>query len=126
MKELKPPVVSSWTPVGSLPKTLGYLYSTGAVVALGWVVLPHEPERGDDVVVIMALLALFLGAAMVRWAQWLSTWMLHVALASIQVVIGIAFVAVGDPSCAIRVFFLWATPYAALHFSVRAALVHVS
>jgi hypothetical protein len=46
--------------------------------------------------------------------------MLHVALVSIQVVIGVAFVAVGDPSCVIRVFFLWATPYAALHFSVRA------
>jgi hypothetical protein len=73
----------------------------------------------------MALLALVLGAAMVRWGQWLSTWMLHVALASVQVVIGIAFVAVGDPSCAIRVFFLWATPYAALHFSVRAALAHL-
>ena len=110
---------------GSLPRRLGYLYSCGAVVALLWTVLPHRPERGDAVVVGMALLALVLGAGLVRWGHWLSAWMLHAALASIQLVIGIAFVAVGDPSCAIGVFFLWATPYAALHFRVRSALAHV-
>jgi len=122
---LIPPANADTAPGPSLSRTLGYLYASGAVVALLWTVLPHEPERGDDVVVGMALLALVLGAAMVRWGRSLSVWMLHAALGSIQVVIGVAFVAVGDPSCAIRVFFLWATPYAALHFSVRTALVHV-
>ena len=112
-------------PSGSLPRTLGYLYSSGALVALTWSVLPHRPDRGDDVVVVMALLALGLGVALVRWGQWLPAWLLHAALGGIQVVIGVAYVAEGDPSCDIRLFFLWATPYAALHFSVRSALVHL-
>ncbi len=111
---------------GSLPRTLGFLYSSGAVVALVWSALPHSPDDGDHVVIVMALLALALGAGLVRCGQRLKAWMLHAALALIQVVIGVAYVAEGDPSCDVRLFFLWATPYAALHFSVRCALGHVS
>ena len=113
------------TPSGSLPRTLGCLYSSGAVVAFLWTALPHVPDRGDDVVVVMAVLALVLGIVLVRYGQWLPTGLLHLALGLIQVVIGIAYVAGGDPSGDIRLFFLWATPYAALHFNVRAALVHL-
>jgi hypothetical protein len=110
---------------GSLPRTLGFLYSSGAAVALLWTALPHSPDRGDGVVVVMALLALVLGGALVRCGPWLAEWLLHLALGGIQLVIGIAYVAGGDPTGDVRLFFLWATPYAALHCSVRAALAHL-
>jgi GGDEF domain-containing protein len=122
---LSAPRDSSGTPSGSLPRTLGSLFCSGGLVALVWSVLPHEPDRGDDVVVAMALLALCAGAALIRSGPALPVWLLHTALAGIQVVIGIAYVAQGDPGCDLRLFFLWATPYAALHFSVRVALPHL-
>jgi diguanylate cyclase (GGDEF)-like protein len=122
---LSAPRDSSGTPGGSLPRTLGSLFCSGGLVALVWSVLPHEPDRGDDVVVAMALLALCAGAALIRSGPALPVWLLHTALAGIQVVIGIAYVAQGDPGCDLRLFFLWATPYAALHFSVRVALPHL-
>ena len=115
----------SLSPRGSLPKILGCLYASGAVVALVWTALPHSPDDADDVVIVMALLALALGAGLVRYEEQLQAWMRHSALAVIQVVIGVGYVAEGDPTCDIRLFFLWATPYAALHFSVRCALGHV-
>ena len=115
----------SLSPRGSLPKILGCLYASGALVALVWTALPHSPDDADDVVIVMALLALALGAGLVRYEEQLQAWMRHSALALIQVVIGIGYVAEGDPSCDVRLFFLWATPYAALHFSVRCALGHV-
>ena len=42
----------------ALSRTLGCLYTAGAVVALLWTALPHEADGGDDVAVVMALLAL--------------------------------------------------------------------
>jgi diguanylate cyclase (GGDEF)-like protein len=110
---------------GSLPRTLGFLYASGAAVALLWTALPHTPDRGDGVVVVMAMLALVLGGVLVRCGTWLAEWLLHLALGGIQLVIGIAYVAGGAPTGDVRLFFLWATPYAALHCSVRAALAHL-
>lgn len=117
-------VLDRWD--ASLSRTLGLLSFTGGLVALVWSVLPREPDQADDVVVAMALLALLIGAGLVRAGGRLSGRLLHAALGVIQVLIGTAYLAVGDPSCDLRLFFLWSTLYAALHFRVRTAVMHLA
>ena len=47
-----------------LARTTGILYSSGALVAFVYVLLPHGAEAGDGVVLAMAILALALGLAL--------------------------------------------------------------
>ena len=51
-------------------------------------------------------------------------WLFHLVIGGVQVVISIGYVAAADPSNDIRWFYVWATPFAALFFSRRAAAVH--
>jgi diguanylate cyclase (GGDEF)-like protein len=118
----RPPVLAAFP----LARALGQLYATGGTVALVWTVLPHEPARGDRVVAAMAVLALLLGGSLVATARRLPTGLLHTALLAIQLVIGVAYLAGGQPGGDIRLFFLWATPYAALCFRGRAAVAHMT
>ena len=110
----------------SLGRTLGILYVCGGLVALLWLQLPHGGSRGGATVLTMALLAVSLGAVLTTFAQRLVAPTLHLVLALIQVVIGVACVATARPDTDLRLFFLWAAPYAALWFSHRAAAAHLA
>ena len=50
----------------------------------------------------------------------------HPIIAVIQVIITVAYVAGADPANDIRLFYLWATPYAVFFFSSRAAALHTA
>ncbi len=110
----------------ALGRTLGALYVCGGLVAAVWLQLPHGDRRGDSTVLAMALLAVTLGAVLTAAAQRSVAWMLHLVLAVIQVVIGVACVATAHADTDLRLFFLWATPYAALYFGRRAAAAHLA
>jgi diguanylate cyclase (GGDEF)-like protein len=108
-----------------MARALGLLYTAGASLTLAWVLVPHPDGRGDVVVVVMAMLALGLGITLVTIPVYrLPAWVLHAVLAAIQVVITVAYVAVGIPGNDLRLFYAWATPYAAFFFGRRAALAH--
>lgn len=108
-----------------LGRVLGWLYVTGAGTGLVWLALPHRPDRADHVLLGMVALAAVLGAALVRTARRVPVALLHGALLAIQLVIGVAYVVGGVPDNDARLFFLWATPYAALYCGWRAAAGHL-
>ena len=112
---------------GPLPlgRVLGTLYGCGGTLALLWTLVPHRHDGGDRVVVAMALLAIALGVVLRARAGALPAWSLHAALAVIQLVIGTAYAAEADPASDVRLFFLWAAPYAASYFGARAAAAHL-
>ncbi|MFC5380772.1 putative bifunctional diguanylate cyclase/phosphodiesterase [Aquipuribacter nitratireducens] len=109
-------------------RALGWLYVAGATLAVLWSLLPHPGDAGDPVVLAMAACAAALGAALAAGAaDRASERAIHCVLVVIQVVITVAFVAVGMAGGAdndIRLFYLWATPFAAFFFSPRGALRH--
>ena len=108
-----------------MARTLGVLYASGATLALVWTLLPHDDHAGDGVVVAMAVLALAMGLTMALGpTNRLPMWSFHVVIALIQLVISIAYVAVGSPGNDIGLFYAWATPYAAFFFGRRAAIAH--
>ena len=108
-------------------RALGALYTVGALVASVWVALPHEPRSGDRVVLAMAALALVFGLVMLAGvADNLPVARFHPIIALIQVIITIGYIAGTNPSNDIRLFYLWATPYAVFFFSSRAAALHTA
>ena len=109
----------------SLGRALGVLYAVGGSVALLWTRLPHTPDRGDGVTAAAAVAAMLLGLFLVAAARRLGSAQLHAALGVIQLVIGAAYLAQGAPGSDVRLFFVWAAPYAALYFRPRAAAGHV-
>ena len=109
----------------SLSRALGVSYAVGGAVALLWTQMPHTPSGGDAVIALDSLIAVILGAALVVLAERLSRGLLHVALGVIQLVIGSAYLAQGAPDGDIRLYFLWAAPYAALYLRPWAAAAHV-
>jgi diguanylate cyclase (GGDEF)-like protein len=108
-----------------MARALGVLYGCGGSLALVWTWLPHRQEGGDPLVVAMALTAIVLGLVLVLGpTDRLPMWTFHLIIAVIQVVISVAYVAVGTPTNDIRLYYAWATPYAAFFFGRRAAVGH--
>ncbi|MDQ1601114.1 MAG: hypothetical protein QOD68_2588 [Actinomycetota bacterium] len=108
-----------------MARALGVLYGCGGSLALVWTELPHSHQGGDRVVVAMALTAIALGLVLVFGpTDRLPMWTFHLIIAVIQVVISVAYVAVGTPTNDIRLYYAWATPYAAFFFGRRAAVGH--
>ncbi|QWZ06660.1 bifunctional diguanylate cyclase/phosphodiesterase [Nocardioides panacis] len=108
-----------------MARALGVLYLAGGSLAIVWTVLPRPGATGSGVVLTMALLAVALGGCLVLGpTDGLPTWALHLILAVIQVVISVAYVAAGDPGNDLRLFYAWATPYAAFFFGRRDAWAH--
>ena len=108
-----------------MARALGVLYGCGGSLALVWTELPHSHQGGDRVVVAMALTAIALGLVLVLGpTERLPMWTFHLIIAVIQVVIPVAYVAVGTPTNDIRLYYAWATPYAAFFFGRRAAVGH--
>ena len=68
---------------------------------------------------------MLLGLVLVGLARRLGPAQLHAALGAIQLVIRAAYLARGAPGSDVRLFFVWAAPYAALYFRPRAAAGHV-
>lgn len=105
-----------------MARALGLLYLCGGSLALVWTALPLHQERRTTLLVAMAVLAVCLGAGLtLPPAARLPRWAFHVVIAVIQVVISFGFVAAGPAHNDIRLFFAWATPYAAFFFGRRAA-----
>ncbi|MFI7589404.1 putative bifunctional diguanylate cyclase/phosphodiesterase [Spongisporangium articulatum] len=115
-------------------RALGLLWIAGASLALVWVRLT-ELREGRSIVVAMAVGALVWGLVMTSGVfnglgarrlgrHDVGEVYLHVAIALIQVVITIAYAAAADPANDIRLFYVWATPYAALFFTRRLAVLH--
>ncbi len=110
--------------LASLSRALGVLYAVCGLVALLWTQLQHVPDRGDHVTVVVALIAVLLGVTLVLLARRLSRVLLHAALGAIQLLIATAYLTQAAPSSDVRLFFIWAAPYAALYLQPRAAEAH--
>lgn len=106
-------------------RALAVLYTAGGTVALACSALPR-PQEGLGVLRTMALAAVLLGVALATPRAARLGRGLHLAIGVIQIVIGTAYVAGGSPDGDTRLFFVWATPYAALFFSRRAAAAHMA
>jgi diguanylate cyclase (GGDEF)-like protein len=110
-----------------MARLLGAVFTVGSTLAIVWTELPHENHRGDRMVLAMAALALALGVVLsIGLVDRARTSCFHVLLAGIQVVITVAFVAVRQPGNDIGLFYLWATPLAALFFRPRHASAHLA
>lgn len=108
-----------------MARSLGGLYTCGALLALTWTLLPHEDSTGDAVVVAMAVTSLSGGLLMLSGlADRAPVLLFHVVIGCVQVAISVAYVAAVDPGNDIRWFYVWATPFAAFFFSRRAATLH--
>jgi diguanylate cyclase len=115
----------------SLARVLAVQYAAGGALALGWALLPtQEPFPGRPVVLMLAGLAIALGAVMggLSFAP-LSARALnqlaHACILSAQVVIATAYAATQDPASPLLLFVLWTTPYAGI-FSRRTRWTHVA
>jgi diguanylate cyclase (GGDEF)-like protein len=109
-------------------RALGVLYTVGGALGLVWLTLPRkEGGARDGVLVVMCGVALLFGALLAGGAaDRLPSGWLHVVLGGIQIVIAVAYVADGIPESDIRLFFLWATPFAAFYYGARAAGAHMA
>ncbi|WP_340292860.1 putative bifunctional diguanylate cyclase/phosphodiesterase [Aquipuribacter hungaricus] len=106
-------------------RALGVLYLAGAALALLWTALPHGPGADEAVVATMAAIAAVMGAALAAGvADRAPLGAFHAVIGAIQVVISVGFAAGGAPDNDIRLFYLWATPFAAFYFAPRDALRH--
>ncbi|MBA2443732.1 MAG: EAL domain-containing protein [Nocardioidaceae bacterium] len=106
-------------------RALGVLYAVGGSLALLWTTLPHEPDQGDAVAVVLACLAIVIAFGLVGSASDDTPLpLLHVAMVVIQLMIAVGYVAEGEPGGDGRLFFIWATPYAAFYFGARVAAAH--
>lgn len=125
--EPRPPAVVAAMRPAEMARALGLLYVAGGALALVWTRLPHGDRSGDTVVALMAVVALLMGAGLLtRVAERLPVAAVHTVLAAIQLVIAVAYAAAQDPGNDIRLFFIWATPFAALYFGRRVAAAHVA
>jgi diguanylate cyclase (GGDEF)-like protein len=123
----RPPAVVAAMRPAEMARALGLLYVAGGALALVWTRLPHGARSGDAVVALMAVVALLLGVGLLtRVAERLPVAAVHTVLVTIQLVIAVAYAAAEDPGNDIRLFFVWATPFAALYFGRRAAAAHVA
>ncbi len=108
-----------------MARSIGALYTCGALLAFAWLALPHAGRAGDRVVSALAAATLGLGVLMLLGAtDRLPYRAFHVILALIQVVISVGYAATGDPSSEMAMFYAWATPCAAFFFSARAAFLY--
>ncbi len=106
-----------------MARALGVLYASGGSLAVLWLLLPHPPRAGDPVVLAMAGVAVTLGLALALGpTRRLPRWTLHAVIALIQVVISVGYAAEGNAESDLRLFYAWATPYAAFFFGRRSAL----
>jgi len=106
-----------------MARALGVLYLVGGALALVWLLLPHEPDEGDRLAALMAVVALVFGTV-VAVAGRASTTVSHLGIVVIQLVIAVGYVGEGTPAGDARFFFVWATPYAAFYFDKQAAAAH--
>ncbi len=118
---------STVTPVSQrqMGRALGVLYLCGAALAAAWTLLPHGGRGGDPVVLAMVVVAAALGTGLALGvADRAPLWAFHLVIGVIQVVISVAYAAPGGATNDIRLFFLWATPFAAFFFAPRSAVLH--
>ncbi len=108
-----------------MARSLGALYLCGSLVGFAYLLLPHPGVR-DSVAATMAVLALLIGACLAcGLADRAPRWSFHVVIAVIQLVVTIAYVAQQEPLSDARLFYLWATPFAAALFTRPTATAHV-
>ncbi len=108
-----------------MTRSLGALYICGALVAHAYLLLPHPGIR-NGVATTMATLALLIGAVFASGvADRIPRWSFHVVIAVIQLVVTVAYVAQQEPLSDARLFYLWATPFAAALFTRPTATAHV-
>lgn len=110
-----------------LARTTGILYSSGALVAFVYVLLPHGAEAGDGVVLAMAILALALGLALAAGVgDRAPRSLFHVVVVLIQVIISVGYIATATPTAPLFQFYLWTTTYAWLMFERGPALLQTA
>jgi diguanylate cyclase (GGDEF)-like protein len=109
-------------------RALGVLYAVGGTLGLVWLTLPRNTGGGEDVfLAAMCGVALLFGGGLAGGAaDRLPSGWLHALLVAIQVVIMVAYVADGVPESDVRMFFLWAAPYAAFYYGARVAGAHMA
>ncbi len=110
-----------------IARWLGAVYVLGALTAYAWVAVPHTHQAGDGLVRSMATISLLGGAMMIGgYADRIRPSMVHLVLAGVQLIITISYIAIADPGNDVRLFYIWATPVAAIFFRPLAAAAHAA
>ena len=109
----------------AMARSLGALYVCGAALAIVWTLLPHQPRHGEGIVIAMACVAATGGIVMLGGTlDGVNRRVFHGVIMAVQLVITIAFVACHAPTNDIRLFYVWATPFAGFFFRPLAAVWH--
>ncbi|MCW2612718.1 MAG: hypothetical protein JWM15_3964 [Cryptosporangiaceae bacterium] len=109
-------------------RALGVLYTLGGTLGLVWLTLPRSTGGSEDgfLAMMCGVALLFGGLLLGGAADRLPSGWLHVVLGAIQGVIMAAYVADGVPESDVRMFFIWATPFAAFYYGARTAGAHMA
>jgi diguanylate cyclase (GGDEF)-like protein len=103
------------------------LYIVGGTLGLVWLMLPRAAGGGSDgfLAAMCAVALLFGGLLFGGAADRLPSGWLHAVLGAIQIVIMVAYAVDGVPESDVRMFFIWATPFAAFYYGPRVAGAHM-
>jgi diguanylate cyclase (GGDEF)-like protein len=98
---------------------LAALNLMGATLSVLWLLLAHDEQANEVVIVCATLAAYALGTFLVVGRRAKPWWMFQLSIALDTLVISVALVATGDPGSVYAFYYLWATLYAVCFFDAR-------
>jgi len=117
----RPPTFDSRTKA----RSLAFLFAAGALVGFLTVGFPHEDNVAGEQVLTVATTSLLLALACLRIGGRISDWLLHVALASVTVILSLV-VHFTQQATLYPLIYAWPTLYAFYFFSTPTAIAHLA
>jgi len=107
-----------------MARWLAYLFTGGALVGCLTLTFPHDPAVQDGPLFALAALTVAIGLFVLWRAETISSWEMHVALATGSVVLAAGNYFVG-PSGLYLIIFTWTGLYAFYFYRPKVALIHL-
>ncbi len=106
-------------------RSLAFLFAAGALVGFLTVGFPHEDNVAGEQVLTVATTSLLFALACVRIGGRISDWLVHVALASVTVILSLV-VHFTQQSTLYPLIYAWPALYAFYFFSTPTAIAHLA
>lgn len=106
-------------------RSLAFLFAAGALVGFLTVGFPHEDNVAETQVLAVSATSLLLALACLRIGGRISDWLLHVALASVTVILSLV-VHYTQQTTLYPLIYTWPALYAFYFFSTPTALAHLA